>query len=144
MGSCVPVVASELNSSVFGVCITCSFTHIHVTEGVLSHDPCSTRRASVPAHTRHSLVIHSIVSNNLGVGKSTRLECEPEEYVVLQTGYGGVLALGGTMDTEQRPVLLASHIADEVVRLWQLPDFAERGELTRIKCARLRYHCDIP
>ena len=46
--------------------------------------------------------------------------------------FGGVLAIAGALDSAQKPVLLASHNEDHVVRLWELPTFAERGELSAV------------
>lgn len=46
--------------------------------------------------------------------------------------FGGVLAIAGALDAAQKPVLLASHNEDRVVRLWELPTFAERGELSAV------------
>ena len=47
--------------------------------------------------------------------------------------FGKVLALGGTTDGQGKSVLLTSYSQDSVVRLWQLPDFAERGHLNAIR-----------
>lgn len=49
-----------------------------------------------------------------------------------QVQYGGVLAIAGALDGAQKPVLLASHNEDRVVRLWELPTFSERGELSAV------------
>jgi hypothetical protein len=46
--------------------------------------------------------------------------------------FGGVLAIAGALDAAQKPVLLASHNEDRVVRLWELPTFSERGELSAV------------
>lgn len=46
--------------------------------------------------------------------------------------YGKVLTLSGTQDAEGTPILLTSYSVDRVVRLWQLPDFADRGHLNAI------------
>ncbi len=46
--------------------------------------------------------------------------------------FGGVLAIAGALDGAQKPVLLASHNEDHMVRLWELPTFAERGELSAV------------
>eukprot|EP00208_Stichococcus_sp_RCC1054_P002296 CAMPEP_0206138416 /NCGR_PEP_ID=MMETSP1473-20131121/3309_1 /ASSEMBLY_ACC=CAM_ASM_001109 /TAXON_ID=1461547 /ORGANISM="Stichococcus sp, Strain RCC1054" /LENGTH=420 /DNA_ID=CAMNT_0053531851 /DNA_START=427 /DNA_END=1689 /DNA_ORIENTATION=+ len=50
--------------------------------------------------------------------------------------YGGVLAIAGVADAVGTPVLLATHNDDHVVRLWELPTFAERGELSAVHDAR--------
>lgn len=50
--------------------------------------------------------------------------------------YGGVLAMAGALDAKGTPVLLASHNEDRVIRLWELPTFAERGELSAVHDAR--------
>lgn len=50
--------------------------------------------------------------------------------------WGGVLAIAGTMDASQKPVLMASHLVENNVRLWELPSFAERGELSAVRDAR--------
>lgn len=52
------------------------------------------------------------------------------------TEFGGVLAIAGTLDGQQKPILLASHNEERVVRLWELPTFAERGELNSVHDAR--------
>ena len=46
--------------------------------------------------------------------------------------FGGVLAIAGTLDGQQKPVLLASHNEDHLCRLWELPTFAERGSLSAV------------
>ena len=40
------------------------------------------------------------------------------------------------MDPSQKPVLMASHLVEDIVRLWELPTFAERGELSAVRDAR--------
>ena len=40
------------------------------------------------------------------------------------------------MDPSQKPVLMASHLVENIVRLWELPTFAERGELSAVRDAR--------
>ena len=47
--------------------------------------------------------------------------------------FGKVLALSGTTDIQGKSVLLSSYSDDNVVRLWQLPDFTDRGHLNAIK-----------
>ncbi len=47
--------------------------------------------------------------------------------------FGKVLTLGGTTDINGKSVLLSSYSEDNVVRLWQLPDFTDRGHLNAIK-----------
>lgn len=47
--------------------------------------------------------------------------------------FGKVLMLSGTTDIEGKSVLLSSYSEDSVVRLWQLPDFSDRGHLNAIK-----------
>lgn len=47
-----------------------------------------------------------------------------------------MLAIAGTLDPSQKPVLMASHLVEHNVRLWELPSFAERGELSAVKDAR--------
>jgi hypothetical protein len=47
--------------------------------------------------------------------------------------FGGVLAMAGSLDAEQRSVLLASHNDDEIIRMWELPNFADRGELSEAR-----------
>jgi hypothetical protein len=51
--------------------------------------------------------------------------------------FGGVLAIAGALDAAQKPVLLASHNEDRVVRLWELPTFSERGELSAVSWLQL-------
>jgi hypothetical protein len=69
--------------------------------------------------------------------------------------FGGVLAIAGALDSAQKPVLLASHNEDHVVRLWELPTFAERGELSAVsplqpdameprRCLRENVSCPHP
>eukprot|EP00884_Botryococcus_braunii_P003658 jgi/Botrbrau1/13293/Bobra.27_2s0013.1 len=43
--------------------------------------------------------------------------------------FGGVLALMGSVDTANRPVLMVSHSDDNIVRLYDLPSFSDRGHL---------------
>lgn len=45
------------------------------------------------------------------------------------TASGGILKMAGAVDSAQNPVLLTSHVGDSLVRLWELPTFADRGEL---------------
>lgn len=46
--------------------------------------------------------------------------------------FGKVLALSGTTDREGNSILLSSCSMNRVVRLWQLPDFSDRGHLNAI------------
>ena len=42
---------------------------------------------------------------------------------------GGILKMAGAVDNGQTPVLLTSHNGESAVRLWELPSFADRGQL---------------
>lgn len=50
--------------------------------------------------------------------------------------WGGVLAIAGAVDAQQRPVLLTSYNDDGCVRLWDLPTFADRGQLPSMRDSR--------
>lgn len=50
--------------------------------------------------------------------------------------WGGVLAISGAIDKEQKPLLMASYNDDGCVRLFDLPSFAERGSLPSMRDAR--------
>ena len=52
------------------------------------------------------------------------------------TGFGGILALGGTVDAKGGALVAASHADDGQVRLWELPSFAEKGALGGVVDAR--------
>ena len=52
------------------------------------------------------------------------------------TGFGGILALGGTVDARGGALVAASHADDGQVRLWELPSFAEKGALGGVADAR--------
>ena len=47
-----------------------------------------------------------------------------------------MLAIAGTLDPSQKPVLMASHLVEHNVRLWELPSFVERGALCDVNNAR--------
>ena len=42
---------------------------------------------------------------------------------------GGILKVAGAVDMAQSPILLTSHNGESAVRLWELPSFADRGQL---------------
>ena len=46
--------------------------------------------------------------------------------------FGGVLAMCGTSDKNQTAVVLTSHLGENIIRLHGLPDFDDRGLLTRM------------
>ena len=48
----------------------------------------------------------------------------------------GILKMVATTDPNNATVLMASHLSEGQVRLWELPSFAERGHLNAIKDAR--------
>jgi len=52
------------------------------------------------------------------------------------SGFGGILALGGTVDARGGALVAASHADDGRVRLWELPSFAEKGSLGGVADAR--------
>ena len=52
------------------------------------------------------------------------------------SGFGGILALGGTVDAKGGALVAASHADDGQVRLWELPSFAEKGSLGGVADAR--------
>lgn len=52
------------------------------------------------------------------------------------SGFGGILALGGTVDARGGALVAASHADDGQVRLWELPSFAEKGSLGGVSDAR--------
>lgn len=56
--------------------------------------------------------------------------------VVQKQEFGGVLALMGSVDTANRPVLMVSHTDDNLVRLYDLPSFADRGHLPGVSQGR--------
>ena len=55
---------------------------------------------------------------------------------VNSSGFGGILALGGTVDASGGALVAASHADDGQVRLWELPSFAEKGSLGGVADAR--------
>ncbi|KAK9909034.1 hypothetical protein WJX75_006342 [Coccomyxa subellipsoidea] len=60
----------------------------------------------------------------------------PEEPGRPAENWGGVLAISGAIDAAQKPLLLASYNDDGCVRLYDLPTFAERGQLPAMRDAR--------
>ena len=60
-----------------------------------------------------------------------------EEGVLMQLEqWGGVLAISGAIDKEQKPLLMASYNDDNCVRLFDLPSFQERGSLPQMRDSR--------
>ena len=60
-----------------------------------------------------------------------------EKCVLMQPEqWGGVLAISGAIDKEQKPLLMASYNDDNCVRLFDLPSFQERGSLPQMPDSR--------
>ena len=77
------------------------------------------------------LVEHAVVC------ACTHREARPEECVGMQPEqWGGVLAISGAIDKEQKPLLMASYNDDNCVRLFDLPSFQERGSLPQMRDSR--------
>ncbi|CAL5222644.1 g5039 [Coccomyxa viridis] len=60
----------------------------------------------------------------------------PEEPGKPPEQWGGVLAISGAIDKEQKPLLMASYNDDNCVRLFDLPSFQERGSLPQMRDSR--------
>lgn len=50
--------------------------------------------------------------------------------------FGKILALQGTIAPDQEDILLSSCSDEDVIRLWQLPEFRDRGHLNAIRNCR--------
>lgn len=50
--------------------------------------------------------------------------------------FGKILALCGALAPDNQDILLSSCSKDETIRLWQLPDFTDRGHLNAIRNCR--------
>lgn len=68
----------------------------------------------------------------VNIGDSRLKECvlmQPEQW-------GGVLAISGAIDKEQKPLLMASYNDDNCMRLFNLPSFQERSSLPQMRDSR--------
>ncbi len=59
------------------------------------------------------------------------------------TEFGACLVLGGSSDPNSNSVLLSGYDQEDQVRLWQLPDFTDRGRLPGITSTRALQCCQV-